>query len=107
MPYQVGRLDHGFRVRAETSAAIASPPSTYLRRFWYDTITHASVPLQFLIELVGSDRVVLGTDLPFDMADNRFDHYLSAIDLDACDREAITFGNATSLFAVAQSRARE
>ncbi len=104
MPYQVGRLDHGFRVRTETNKAIASPPSTYLRRFWYDTITHASLPLQFLVELVGSDRVVLGTDLPFDMADTRFEHYLSAIELNSGDREAIASVNAASLFGVAAGR---
>src|SRR5687768_9820199 len=51
MPYQIGRLDHGFRVRSESNAAISAPPSTYLRRFWYDTITHAARPLKFLIEL--------------------------------------------------------
>ena len=105
MPYQIGRLDHGFRVRKETSVAIASPPSTYLRRFWYDTITHAAIPLKFLIGLVGADRVVLGTDLPFDMADNRFGTYLAAIDLDARDRDAVTSGNAASLFGVPAARA--
>jgi len=98
MPYQIGRLDHGFRVRKETSTAIASPPSTYLRRFWYDTITHAPTPLKFLIGLVGADRVALGTDLPFDMADTRFDTCLAAIDLRAQDRDAVTSGNAASLF---------
>jgi len=79
MPYQIGRLDHGFRVRQETRAAIASPPSTYLRRFWYDTITHASTPLSFLVELVGPDRVMFGTDLPFDMADVRFQQYFARL----------------------------
>lgn len=77
MPYQIGRLDHGFRVRSETSAVIDSPPSSYLRRFYFDTITHTSVPLKFLVELVGADRVVLGTDIPFDMADLRFAQYIA------------------------------
>jgi aminocarboxymuconate-semialdehyde decarboxylase len=102
MPYQIGRLDHGFRVRAETRASITSPPSSYLRRFWYDTITHASIPLKFLIELVGPDRVVLGTDLPFDMADDRFDHYFSA--LDSCDQDAVTSDNAAALFGIAPAQ---
>jgi aminocarboxymuconate-semialdehyde decarboxylase len=104
MPYQVGRLDHGYRVRAETSASITSPPSTYLRRFWYDTITHASLSLKFLIELTGPDRVVLGTDLPFDMSDIRFEKHLSACDLHPRDRDAITSGNAASLFGMAALR---
>ncbi len=98
LPYQVGRLDHGFRVRPETSARIAMPPSTYLRRFSYDTITHASLPLKFLIDLAGFDRVMLGTDIPFDMADERFATYLEEVDLEAPILEAVTGGNAVSLY---------
>ncbi len=98
MPYQSGRLDHGFRVRAETSAAIDTPPSSYLRRFYYDTITHAGVPLKFLVELVGSDRVVLGTDIPFDMADTRFSRYLNDFIPDDQARQAVDGGNAVRLF---------
>ncbi len=97
MPYQIGRLDHGFRVRSETSAAIASPPSSYLRRFWYDTITHAGTPLKFLIDLVGVDRLVLGTDLPFDMADIHFNDYFSAAGLDPRALDAVTGANAVTL----------
>ena len=98
MPYQIGRLDHGYRVRPETNAAITQPPSTYLRRFWYDTITHAATPLKFLIELVGVDRVALGTDLPFDMADGRFDSIFPAIGLDRRELGGITFDTAAQLF---------
>jgi aminocarboxymuconate-semialdehyde decarboxylase len=105
MPYQIGRLDHGFRVRAETSARISSAPSTYLRRFWYDTITHASTPLKFLIDLVGADRVVVGTDIPFDMADVRFADRLAALDLGPQALEAITIINAAQLFGLDQARA--
>jgi aminocarboxymuconate-semialdehyde decarboxylase len=98
MPYQIGRLDHGFRVRSETNAAISSPPSSYLRRFWYDTITHASPPLKFLVDLVGTDRVVLGTDLPFDMADDRFHEHLSGAGLEPHVLDAVTSGNAAAVF---------
>lgn len=98
MPYQIGRLDHGFRVRSETSAVIDSPPSSYLRRFYFDTITHANVPLKFLVELVGADRVVLGTDIPFDMADLHFADYLAATELDEQTVRAITGDNASRIF---------
>jgi aminocarboxymuconate-semialdehyde decarboxylase len=69
LPYQLGRLDHAFAVRDEPRAAISRPPSEYLDRFWFDTITHSDRALEFLIELAGARRVVLGTDLPFDMAE--------------------------------------
>jgi aminocarboxymuconate-semialdehyde decarboxylase len=100
MPFQIGRLDHGFRVRPETKA-ITAAPSSYLRRFWYDTITHAGTPLKFLIDLVGADRVVFGTDLPFDMADVRFKDYFSAAKLDTATLDAITRTNSMTLFGLA------
>lgn len=98
MPYQIGRVDHGFRVRSETSAIIESPPSTYLRRFYFDTITHAARPLEFLIDFVGADRVVVGTDIPFDMADTRFADYLSEVGLDDRAAAAVNGGNAVRIF---------
>lgn len=98
LPYQIGRFDHGFRVRPETSAVIDAPPSTYLRRFYFDTITHASVPLEFLVKQVGADRVVLGTDIPFDMADVRFGTYFGELEIHQPALDAIKGGNAVRLF---------
>lgn len=98
MPYQIGRLDHGFKVRSETNAKIKAPPSSYLRRFYFDTITHASIPLRFLVDLVGADRIVIGTDIPFDMQDLYFSEYLAETGLDAQSLEAIDSGNARRIF---------
>ena len=67
LPYIIGRLDHGFQVRPECRKHGCSEPNTYLRRFYYDTIIHGSGPLSFLIGSVGSDRVMFGSDFPFDM----------------------------------------
>lgn len=69
LPYQIGRLDHGWTVREEPKVRLDRPPSEYLRRFYFDSITHHDAALAWLVELVGADRVVLGSDLPFDMAD--------------------------------------
>lgn len=96
LPYQIGRLDHGYAVRQETRGAIQQPPSAYLRRFHYDTITHAARPLAFLVDLVGADRVVLGTDIPFDMADERFGEHLAMLEGEA--RAMVEGGNAARLF---------
>jgi aminocarboxymuconate-semialdehyde decarboxylase len=69
MPYQLGRLDHAFAVRREPKVAIEQKPSSYLGRFWFDSITHSDDSLRFLESLVGLERIVIGTDLPFDMGD--------------------------------------
>jgi aminocarboxymuconate-semialdehyde decarboxylase len=81
-PYQAGRLRHAAAVRPELADSL--DPWTYLRRLWFDTITHDSDALRFLIRRVGSGRVVFGTDLPFDMAPPDPLHELEqAVDADA------------------------
>lgn len=66
-PYQAGRLRHACRVRPELASA-PDDPWTYLDRLFFDTITHDLPALRYLIARVGTDRVLLGSDLPFDMA---------------------------------------
>ena len=69
LPYQIGRLDHGWRVRPEARTHIDRAPSEFLDRFWFDTLTHDRASLEFLLARVGPDRLALGSDYPFDMAD--------------------------------------
>ena len=66
--YGIGRMDRGWQVRREARANISQPPSKYLNRFYYDCLTHSEAALRYLIDSVGIDRVVFGTDWPFDMA---------------------------------------
>lgn len=70
LPYQIGRFDHVNAVRPEVRGSIPHSPSHYLRRFWMDTITHGDEALAFLARAIGPDRLVIGTDTPFDMADD-------------------------------------
>ena len=69
VPYQIGRFVHGHQVRPETRANTAASPKEMLRRFYFDTITHDPQALRYLVGLVGAERIVLGTDSPFDMGD--------------------------------------
>ncbi|MGH2734879.1 MAG: amidohydrolase family protein [Actinomycetota bacterium] len=70
LPYQIGRQDRGFESKSKVTAAhLSSAPSSFLRRFYYDTVVHGTEALEFLVERVGADRVVLGSDYPFPMGD--------------------------------------
>lgn len=69
LPYQYGRFDAAHTVRPEPKSNGAGLPHDYLRRFLFDTIVFSPRVLRYLIETVGADRVVLGTDYPFDMGD--------------------------------------
>ncbi|MCH9038363.1 MAG: amidohydrolase [Chloroflexi bacterium] len=66
--YGIGRMDRGWQVRSEARIHIDKPPSAYLSRFWYDCLTHSEEALRYVIDTVGVDRVVFGTDWPADMA---------------------------------------
>ena len=66
-PYQAGRLKHARTVRPELSRS-PSDPWEYIGRLVFDTITHDTLALQYLVRRVGADNLVMGTDLPFDMA---------------------------------------
>lgn len=69
LPFQVGRLDHAYAERQEPRAHIEEPPGTRMDRFYMDTITHADEALGFVAARIGVERLVLGSDVPFDMAD--------------------------------------
>jgi aminocarboxymuconate-semialdehyde decarboxylase len=69
LPYQIGRLEHGYRVRKEPRANSSSSPLKLLRRFHFDALTHDVDALRFLVAKVGAERVMIGTDAPFDMAE--------------------------------------
>jgi aminocarboxymuconate-semialdehyde decarboxylase len=68
-PYQIGRLDHGYKVRAELHDRLPRRPSAYLDAIYCDSLTHNTLALRFLVDRLGDDHVVIGTDYPFDMGD--------------------------------------
>jgi aminocarboxymuconate-semialdehyde decarboxylase len=96
LPYLIGRLNHGWKVRAECKA-LKRPPSSYLRRFTYDTISHAPESLKYLIDLVGADRVMMGSDYCFDMGYERPVKAVTALKLSRSDQEKILSGNAARM----------
>jgi aminocarboxymuconate-semialdehyde decarboxylase len=63
--YAMGRLDRGWQGRPETRGGATQPPSAYQRRLYYDTVVGSEKALRFLLDEVGADRVVLGSDWPF------------------------------------------
>jgi aminocarboxymuconate-semialdehyde decarboxylase len=98
MPYLVGRLQHGQRARPENQKVAKKPFSAYLRRFTYDTIGHAPASMRYLIDLVGADRVMLGSDYCFDMGPARPREIVDTqLRLSAADRARILSGNARRL----------
>ncbi|MCH8241323.1 MAG: amidohydrolase [Planctomycetes bacterium] len=69
-PGTIGRIEHGFRVRPDLCAADNDVnPRDYLGRFYVDSLVHDADALRFLIELMGADRIALGSDYPFPLGE--------------------------------------
>ena len=68
-PCLLGRWDHGYRARLRPKGIAVALPSEYLRDIYCDSLTHDAATLRFLVERVGADHVVLGSDYPFDMGE--------------------------------------
>jgi aminocarboxymuconate-semialdehyde decarboxylase len=63
--YAMGRLDRGWQGNADARKSIPRPPSSYQKQLYYDTVVGSEAALRFLIDQVGIDRIVLGSDWPF------------------------------------------
>eukprot|EP00130_Batrachochytrium_dendrobatidis_P008544 XP_006683419.1 hypothetical protein BATDEDRAFT_15131 [Batrachochytrium dendrobatidis JAM81] len=68
LPYQLGRLDKGYSQWEDVSNNLSEPPSEYVKRFWYDNVLWNPDSLDLLTKTVGEDKVVSGSDYPFDLA---------------------------------------
>jgi aminocarboxymuconate-semialdehyde decarboxylase len=100
VPILIGRWDHGSSVRPETKH-MTRAPSTYLRRFHYDTVSHSPQIMLNIVRQVGADRVVLGSDHPADMSLERPVDFVESIpELSRSERELILGGNAARLLKV-------
>ena len=98
LPYHVGRFDRGHAVRPEVRADGAALPSSYLRRFHYDTLVQFPPALAFLVALVGADRVLLGSDHPFWLGDPEPARVVREAGLSAAAQAQILGDNAVRIF---------
>jgi len=96
LPTYLGRSDHAWQVRPDARRC-ALPPSAYLSRLYFDSLVHAPDALRALVAAAGADRVLLGSDYPFDMGVTDPVQRLEAAGLDAPTQQAIRSGNAGRL----------
>lgn len=78
----IGRLEHGHRCRPDL-VAVDNPnsPRSYFGRFWVDSITHDADLLHYIIDKIGSEKVVLGSDYPFPLGDLDIGAYIEDMGL--------------------------
>ena len=98
LPAYAGRIDHGWRAREDVSENVPQQPSTYLRKFFFDTMVFETDQLKYLVDTYGADHVMLGTDYPYDMGDD--DPLVIIGDIPGLDQDQIDLiagGNAARL----------
>ncbi len=94
-PYIAGRVERGLTAM---KFKLQHPFRDYIRRFHYDTLTFYPETMRFLVELVGADRVVIGTDNYARMDVDQPNALVEQINLPAQDLDRILRGNAAKLF---------
>jgi hypothetical protein len=95
-PYGTARQDHAWHARPGDRVASA-PPSRALRRLWFDALVYTPEALRHLVAVAGADRVVLGTDYPFDMGVTDPLERLAAAGLDPAEADLVRSGSAAGL----------
>ena len=99
LPYQRGRFEHGYMVRQDPKSRIDKPPSEYFKLIYFDALTHDQRAMEYLISSVGSNRVMLGTDYPWDMANSDLVREIQNLKtISEEDKKRILWGNAAELF---------
>jgi aminocarboxymuconate-semialdehyde decarboxylase len=99
-----GRIDHAWGARTDCQASLPLPPTTYLKRVFFDTVVFTPHQLRSLIDTFGADQLLMGTDYPYDMAESDPVGHLRSLDgLDEAVVSAIAGGNAAKLFGIVKT----
>ena len=107
-PGTLGRIEHGFAVRPDLCAA-DNPhnPREYLSKVYFDSLVHDAGALRYLIDLVGVDRICLGSDYPFPLGEHRPGSLIESLDgISPTDRERLLAGTALEFLGLDRAKFR-
>jgi len=98
VPYLMERLDSGYRDFAECRVKIDQPPSTYLKKLYYDTVTFSPHNLRLARDLVGADHMVMGSDYPHMLGSiERSVSSIEAMEIPELEKQRIFSGTALEI----------
>jgi aminocarboxymuconate-semialdehyde decarboxylase len=100
LAFNIWRLDHAYTQRPEFRKNISQTPSAYLKKIYFDSIVHSVPALQYLVGVVGADRVVVGTDYPMAMGEFEPVQKIKLLDLTDEQRGEILGVNATRVLSL-------
>lgn len=94
-PATIGRIEHGFNVRPDL-VAIDNPvnPRNYIHKFWIDSLVHDEQALNFILQLMGEDKICMGSDYPFPLGEHHPGKLIEDIIVDNSLKEKLLWQNA-------------
>jgi aminocarboxymuconate-semialdehyde decarboxylase len=101
IPYLAERLDRGFHAFRDCRAHIEREPSSYLKKFYYDTVNFNQGALKLAIDFAGADHVLAGSDYPHQIGSipSMLDA-IGSLPITEEERESIRWRNAARLLAL-------
>jgi aminocarboxymuconate-semialdehyde decarboxylase len=104
-PFTIGRIEHGYRMRPDLVATDnARAPREYFKRLFFDSCVHDPQALRYLLDVVGEDRVMLGTDYPFPLGEQKPGSCIDALNLQPHQRERLFHGAALEWLGLPEQR---
>lgn len=104
-PATIGRIEHGYNVRPDLCAVDNQVnPKEYLGRFWLDSLVHDKTMLDYLVKLVGEDKICLGTDYPFPLGELEPGQLIHSTTYDDKTKEQLLSGSALAWLGLNKER---
>ena len=94
-PGTIGRIEHGFNVRPDLVAIDNEiNPSDYIGKFWIDSLVHDDKALEFIIDIMGEDKICLGSDYPFPLGEHHPGKLIESMNFKATLKNKLLYKNA-------------
>ena len=94
-PYTIGRIKHGFDVRPDLVATDNTiSPEKYIGKFWVDSLVHEKKAFQFLLDVMGTNKICLGSDYPFPLGESVPGKLIEEMAFEKSIQENLLFKNA-------------
>jgi aminocarboxymuconate-semialdehyde decarboxylase len=103
-PATIGRIEHGFNVRPDLFTDNPHSPRRYLSRMYFDALVHERSKLEYLLGLVGSDQIAMGSDYPFPLGEAEPGKLIESLDVDDSILEMLLNGAALNWLGLERSK---
>lgn len=100
-PFTIGRIEHGFNVKPDLVAVDNKiNPKKYIGKFYLDSLVHDEMALKFLVNLIGADKIVLGSDYPFPLGEHHPGKLIERVFIDDVVKEKLLWKNAIEFLGI-------